>query len=36
VFTQYFEVDKIETEMGWACSAYGGKNKRIHDFGGET
>ena len=29
--------DKIEmNEMGGACSAYGGKQRRIQGFGGET
>ena len=27
--------DKIEkSEMDWACSAYGGEERRIHGFGG--
>jgi len=29
-------VKKIENEVGWACSAYGGKERRIRVFGGET
>ena len=29
--------DKIEkNKMGWACSAYGGKERHIQSFGGET
>ena len=29
--------DKIEkNEMGGACRAYGGEERRIQDFGGET
>jgi len=29
--------DKIEkNDMGWACSAYGGKERRIQRFGEET
>ena len=28
---------KIEkNEMGWSCSAYGGEDRRIQGFGGET
>jgi hypothetical protein len=35
--TQYFSGDKIEkNEMGRAYSAYGGGEKRVEDFGGET
>jgi len=35
--TQYFSGDKIETnEMGEACSAHGGEERRMKDFGGET
>jgi len=34
---QLFAGDKIEeNEMGWACSAYGGEERRIQGFGGET
>jgi len=34
---QYFSGDKIEkNEMGGACSAYGGEERRIQGFGGET
>jgi hypothetical protein len=37
VFTQYYSGDKIEkNEMGGACSAYGGEERRIQGFGGET
>jgi hypothetical protein len=28
--------DKIENEMGGACNAYGGEERLIQDFGGET
>jgi hypothetical protein len=28
--------DKIENEMGGACSAYGGEERCIQGFGGET
>ena len=28
--------DKIENEMGGACSAYGGGERRVQGFGGET
>jgi hypothetical protein len=32
-----FSGDKMEkNEMGGACSAYGGEERRIQDFGGET
>jgi hypothetical protein len=35
--TQYFSVYKIEKkEMGGACRAYGGGERRIQGFGGET
>ena len=35
--TQYLSGDKIEkNEMGGACSVYGGEERRIQDFGGET
>jgi hypothetical protein len=34
---QYCEDDKIEkNEMGGACSAYGGEERCIQGFGGET
>ena len=34
---QIFSGDKIEkNEMGGACSAYGGEERRIQGFGGET
>jgi len=37
VLTQYYLGDKIENnEMGGACSAYGGEERRIQCFGGET
>jgi hypothetical protein len=28
--------DKIESEVGEACSADGGGERRVHGFGGET
>ena len=31
-----FVGDKIENEMGGACSSYGGEERRIQGFGGET
>jgi hypothetical protein len=35
--TQYCSDDKIEkNEMGGACSSYGGEERRIQGFGGET
>jgi hypothetical protein len=35
--TQYWSGDKIEkNELGRACSAYGGKERRIQGFGRET
>ena len=37
LLTQYCSGDKIEkNEMGEACSAYGGEQRGIHFFGGET
>ena len=37
MLTQYFSGDKNEkNEMGWACSAYGGGERRIQGFGGVT
>jgi hypothetical protein len=37
LLTQCFSDDKIEkNEMGGACSAYGGEERRIQVFGGET
>jgi len=34
---QYCSGDKIEkNEMGGACSAYGGEERRVEGFGGET
>ena len=36
LLTQYCAGDKIENEMGWAYSAYGGGEMRIQDLGGET
>jgi len=32
----YYSGDKIENEMGGARSAYGGEERRIQGFGGET
>ena len=35
--TQYCASDKInKNEMGWACSAYGGGERRVQGFGGEA
>jgi len=35
--TQYFSVDKMENNgMVGACSAYGGQEKFMQGFGGET
>jgi hypothetical protein len=35
--TKYCAGDKLEKkEMGGACSAYGGEERRTQDFGGET
>jgi hypothetical protein len=37
LLTQCCAGDKIENnERGGACSAYGGEEKRIQDFGGEN
>ena len=37
LLAQYCSGDKIEkNEMGGACSAYGGEERRIQGFGGET
>ena len=36
LLTQYCAGDKIENEMGGACSAYGGGEKCVQGFGGET
>ena len=34
---QYCSGDKIEkNEIGGTCSAYGGGERRVQDFGGET
>jgi len=34
---QYYSDDKIEkNEMGGACNAYGGEERRIQGFGGKT
>jgi hypothetical protein len=35
--TKYYSGNQIEkNEMGGACSTYGGKERYIQDFGGET
>jgi hypothetical protein len=37
IFAQYCSGDKIEkNEMGGACSTYGGEERLIQGFGGET
>jgi hypothetical protein len=37
LITKYSLGDQIENnEMGRACSTYGGKERRIHDFSRET
>jgi hypothetical protein len=37
LLTQYFASDKIKkNEMGGACSAYGGGERCVQGFGGET
>ena len=37
LLTKYCSGDNIEkSEMGGACSAYGGEERRIQGFGGET
>jgi len=37
LLTQYTSGDKIEKdEMDGACSVYGGEERRIQGFGGET
>jgi len=37
LLTQYCSGDHIEkNEMGGACSAYGGEDRRIRGFGGDT
>ena len=34
---QYCENDKIKkNELGGACGAFGGVERRVHGFGGET
>jgi hypothetical protein len=36
LITKYYSCNQIEkNEMGGACSMYGGKERRIQDFGGE-
>jgi hypothetical protein len=37
LLTQYCSGNEIEkNEMGGACSTYGGEERRVHGFGGET
>jgi hypothetical protein len=37
LITKYYSGNQIEkNEMGGACSMYGGKERCIQDFGGET
>ena len=37
LLTQYYSGDKIKkNEMGEACSAYEGDDRRVQSFGGET
>ena len=37
LLTKYFSGDQFEkNEKGGACSMYGGEERCIHDFGGET
>ena len=37
ILTQFFSGDQIEkNELGGACSAYGGEERCIQGFGGET
>jgi hypothetical protein len=37
LLTQYYSGDKIEkNEMGWSCRAYGGEERCLQGFGGET
>jgi hypothetical protein len=37
LITKYYSGNQIEkNEMGGACSMYGGKERSIQDFGGET
>ena len=36
LLTQYCSGDKMKNEMGGACNAYGGEERLIQDFGGET
>jgi len=36
-FTKYYSGDRIEkNEMGGSCSTYGGEDRCIQGFGGET
>jgi hypothetical protein len=35
-YSQYCAGEKIENEMGTACSTYGGEERRTQGFGGET
>ena len=35
LLTEYSSGDQIEkNEMGWACSIYGGQERRVQGFGG--
>jgi hypothetical protein len=37
LFTKHYSSDQIEkNEMGGACSAYGGEERHLQDYGGET
>jgi len=36
LLTQYCSGDKIENEVGGACSTYGREDRRVQGFGGET
>jgi hypothetical protein len=37
VFTKYYSGNQIEkNDMSGVCSMYGGKDRYIQDFGGET
>jgi hypothetical protein len=37
LITKYYSGDQVEiNDLGGACSTYGGKERRIQDFGRET
>jgi hypothetical protein len=37
IYCKYIEFDRIEkNEMGGACSAYGGRKRRVQIFGGKS